>query len=341
MKELAAAWDQPQPDWARKRLLVVRLVAQHELTAAQIAEAVGVSRASVFNYVETMESRGVAGLLERGHGGGPEATLEGADQVAFLAQLRAGKFRRAKDAQAWIRERTQRSLALSSVYTILGKAGGVLKVPRKTHAKKDAAATTAFQRDLAELLGAASAGNDGQRVRLWVLDEHRYGLLPVIRRCWALRGVRVHVPYATRYQWGYLHEALEVDGENRVELLFTPGIDQDIHAAFLRQISQSDPQARHIIIQDQAGFHLKPCDPRMPTNVRLVPLPPYSPELNPVEKLGDLVKDAICNRLFDALRPLEDAILAELEPLRQSGQRVAQLIGNGWLLEQTNAGAKT
>jgi len=62
-------------------------------------------------------------------------------------------------------------------------------------------------------------------VRLWVLDEHRYGLLPVIRRCWGLKGVRVHVPYATRYKWGYLHEAMEVDGENRLELLFTPAID--------------------------------------------------------------------------------------------------------------------
>ena len=59
-------------------------------------------------------------------------------------------------------------------------------------------------------------------------------------------------------------------------------------------------------------------------------MPPYSPELNPVEKLGDLVKEAICNRLFTALRPLEDAILAELEPLQASGARVAQLIGNGW-----------
>jgi hypothetical protein len=48
-------------------------------------------------------------------------------------------------------------------------------------------------------------------VRLWVLDEHRYGLLPVIRRCWALKGVRVHLPYAIRYQWGYLHEALEAE----------------------------------------------------------------------------------------------------------------------------------
>jgi hypothetical protein len=35
---------------------------------------------------------------------------------------------------------------------------------------------------------------------------------------------------------------------------------------------------------------------------------------------------------------LEDAILAELEPLRASGERVAQLIGNGWLSEEANAG---
>ena len=151
----------------------------------------------------------------------------------------------------------------------------------------------------------------------------------------------MHVPYATRYLWGYLHEALEVDGQNKVELLFTPAIDQDIHATFLRQIADSDPTAWHVIIADQAAFHLQADDTRLPANIRLLPLPPYSPELNPVEKLGDLVKDAICNQLFTALRPLEDAILAELEPLRQSGARVAARIGQGWLLEQANAGAPT
>jgi len=56
------------------------------------------------------------------------------------------------------------------------------------------------------------------------------------------------------------------------------------------------------VIQDRAGFHLQAGDARLPANVRVVPLPPYSPELNPVEKLGDWVKDAICNRLFKDLR---------------------------------------
>jgi transposase len=335
--ELEAAWKEPNVEWARRRLMVIRLVAQHVLNAEQIAVAADVSRRSVFRYLDAFISGGVPALLKREHKGGRVPTLAGADREAFLAQLREGKFRRAKDAQAWIEARTKRKLSLTGVYSLLGKAGGVLKVPRKTHAKKDAAKAEAFKASLAEKLADASAGAEGP-VRLWVLDEHRYGLLPVIRRCWGLRGVRVHVPYATRYLWGYLHEALEVDGANRVELLFTPAIDQDVHAAFLRQISESDPAARHIIIQDQAGFHLQAGDPRRPANVCLVPLPPYSPELNPVEKLGDLVKDAICNRLFTALRPLEDAILAELEPLRASGERVAQLIGNGWLSDQANAG---
>jgi transposase len=307
------------------------LVAQQQLSAEQIAVAVGVGRSTVFRHLDKFAAGGVGGLLHRDYKGGREPTLRGDDQVAFAEQLRLGRIRRAKDAKAWLKARTQTELALSSVYTLLGKAGGEFKVPRKTHAKKDAAAAEAFKTELASRLAAASVGADLQRVRLWVLDEHRYGLLPVIRQCWALRGVRVHVPYATRYQWRYLHEALEVDGENRVELLFTPAIDQDIHATFLRQIGASDLVARHIVIEDQAGFHFRARDSWLPANLRLLPLPPYSPELNPVEKLGDLVKDALCNRLFTALRPVGDAILAELEPLRQSGARVARLIGDGWL----------
>lgn len=124
VEELTSAWAQPQPEWARKRLLVLRLIAQHKLSAGQIADAVGVARATVFNYLETVESRGVGALLTRGHSGGPDPTLGGADHAAFVEQLQLGKFRRAKEAQAWIKARTKRSLALSSVYTLLGKAGG-------------------------------------------------------------------------------------------------------------------------------------------------------------------------------------------------------------------------
>ena len=338
--QIEAAWAQPQPEWARRRLLVVRLIAQHELTVAAIMKIADVSRQTVFTYRDKLVAGGVAALLRRGKAPGNRPVVRGAVQTEFLEQLAAGKFRQAKDAQAWIKKRTRRTLTESGVRKVLRRLGGKLKVPRKSHAKKDPAKAAAFKVELpAKLEGiAGAAARADQPVRLWVLDEHRYGLLPVIRRVWGLRGVRVHAPYATRYQWGYLHEALEVDGANRLELLFTPCIDQDVHTLFLQQLGATEPAALHIVIQDQAGFHLPPTDPRLPPNVRLLPLPPYSPELNPVEKLGDLVKDRICNRLYPSLRRLEDHLLAALRPWRTDPTRVAALIGTGWLLDGANAG---
>ena len=338
--EIEAAWAKPQVDWARRRLLVARLIAQHELTVAEIMKVADVSRQTVFTYRDKVVGGGVARLLARGKAPGNRPVVRGAVQTEFLARLAEGKFRRAKDAQAWIKKRTRKALSESGARKVLRRLGGKLKVPRKSHVKKDPAKAADFKLELPAKLEtlAGAAGRTGQAVRLWVLDEHRYGLLPVIRRVWGQRGVRVHAPYATRYQWGYIHEAMEVDGANRLELLFTPCIDQDVHALFLQQLSATEPAALHVVIQDQAGFHLPENDPRLPSNLRLLPLPPYSPELNPVEKLGDLVKDRICNRLYPNLRRLEDHILAALQPWRTDSARVAALIGDGWLLNGLNAG---
>jgi transposase len=336
VEQIETAWGEPQPEWARQRLRVVRLIAQHELSAAQIMRVADVSRQTVFTYRDKVVAEGVAGLLQREWKGARVPAVRGAVAAEFIERLEAGQFRQARDAQAWIKKRTRRSLSESGVRKILRRLGGKLKVPRKSHAKKDQAKTDAFKAELPARLTAVVGATPTQPVRLWVLDEHRYGLLPVIRRVWARRGVRVHAPYATQYKWGYLHEALEVDGENRVELLFTPAIDQDIHTLFLQQIGAADPQALHVVIADQAGFHLPPLDPRVPANVRLLPLPPYSPELNPVERFGGLLKARVTNRLYPSLRRLEDHLFAASREWTQPA-KVAGLI-HRWLADQTNSG---
>ena len=108
-------------------------------------------------------------------------------------------------------------------------------------------------------------------------------------------------------------------------------------ALFLQQLAQSHPEAVHVVIWDGAGFHQKDRNPQLPANVRLVQLPAYSPELNPIEKLWDIVKDAICNRIFATLDQLEEALTSVLAQYWSESQRVYNLIGtNGWLLAQTN-----
>ena len=136
-------------------------------------------------------------------------------------------------------------------------------------------------------------------MRIWVADEHRYGLIPVVRRCWTLRGLRPVAPYRTKYEWGYLYSALEVDGQHAAEFLCLPRVGLEMSQLFLEQLAARDPEAEHVVIWDQAGFHLRPDSPELPKGVHLVPLPAYSPELNPVEIIGDLIKDRIANTVWN------------------------------------------
>jgi hypothetical protein len=174
-------------------------------------------------------------------------------------------------------------------------------------------------------------------VRVWAIDEHRYGLISHQRRCWGLRRVRPHAPYRTRYEWGYLASALEIDGKDEAFCMFLPCVNKDASACFLQQLAASDEEAIHVIIQDQAGFHLKEQDEGLPANVKLLPLPPYSPELNPVERIGDLIKDVTGKRVFKTLADMEASIEEEIKPLWSDPQRVRSLVGNGWMRSQVNA----
>ena len=339
VEQIEEAWRLPQPDWARKRLLVVRLIAQHEHTVAEIMKIAGVCRQTVFTYRDKVVAEGVEGLLKRDWAGARVPTVRGAVADEFLKQLEQGKFRQARDAQAWIKKRTRKTLTESGVRQIIRRLGGKLKVPRKSHVKKDSKAAEEFRVDLSHRLAKAVGSSPDKPVRIWVLDEHRYGLLPVIRRVWARKGVRVHAPYKTTYQWGYLHEALEVDGQHKVELLFTPIINQDAHAVFLKQIAESDPKALHVVIMDQAGFHIQEKDPRIPSSVRVVSLPPYCPELNPAEWFGRVVKAPTVNRIYQSLKHLEDHIIAVARRWSDPA-KVATLI-HEWMRVEVNAIAKT
>jgi transposase len=132
---------------------------------------------------------------------------------------------------------------------------------------------------------------------------------------------------------------LDVDGKNEAFFLTLPGVDLNRSGLFLEQLAASDPAAEHVVIWDQAGFHPDPKLPEVPARIHLVPLPPYSPELNPVEAIGDVIKDRIANTLWKTLDDLEAAMGEELKPIYETGERVRSLVSHGWLVDQVNATA--
>jgi putative transposase len=165
---------------------------------------------------------------------------------------------------------------------------------------------------------------------VWVEDEHRYGLISVTRRYWTLKGQRPTVPYQTKFEWGYVYGALDVV-TGRAEFLYTPTVSLPWTAAYLKELIATDPEAIHIIMWDRAGFHPKQDSLELPASVRVLPLPPYSPELNPIESLWDPVKRRIANDVWETLENIEAAISEVLELFWQQAEQVQSLLGDSWL----------
>jgi hypothetical protein len=127
------------------------------------------------------------------------------------------------------------------------------------------------------------------------------------------------VPYQTQYERGYLYSALAADGGNAAEFLCWPRVALEMSRMFLEHVAACDPPAEPVVIQDPAGFQLNP---------ELPELPPQSPELNPGEAIGDVIKDRIGNTLWTTLEALEAALGGELRPIYESAERVRSLVSH-------------
>ena len=321
---------------ARERLLAVQLGLQGELGLAAIARAVGRSVNTIQTWFARYRQGGVVALVydARADNPGCPSELSGQALAELRVGLQEGRWRSVPILQRWLAQTQGVKLALSSLYDRLGKAGARLRVPRKSHVKKDPAAGPAFRAELPAKLAALALPAD-RPVRLWVLDEMRYGLHGFTRRVWGLPGHRPVAPTQQRYEWGHLYGAVGV-GLSRTQFLLAEAVDQAHSLQFYRQLAASDPAAVHVLLQDGAGFHLREGDARLPDNVRILTLPPYSPELNPVEGLWDQLKDTWCNQVFATLAELEAALVTELRRFWSDARRVRRLIAL-WLLVQANA----
>ena len=312
----------------QRRLIAILMATLGIFTREQIGQAINQGRATIGRWIKTYQQGGIDALLKRNYHG-KRPTLQSEDIDALQQVLRDGKFKTAKEIQQWLAGERGVNLKLSGVYYWLKKVTGSHKVPRKVHDKQNPQQKETFKQEIVTKLNALEIPSN-QPVCIWVEDEHRYGLISHIRRCWTLTGHRVTVPYQTKYQWGYIYGATELM-TGKAAFLFTPTVSLEASLVFIEQLVATNEDAIHVIIWDQAGFHQKPNLHRLPESVRLLPIPPYCPELNPMENLWDIVKREVANTVFSTLSEIECEIERVLSPFWESAQRVVDFLPDNWL----------
>lgn len=328
-----------EPDgWRKNRLLAVKLAAQGEHTAAQIADLCGIARGHLFCWMKKVRTEGLEALLTREKPGPREGARRGLSEKAareLRSKLESGDFVTAVEAQRWLEEEHSISKPYQTVWGWLKKAGGVLRVPRPSHSQKDPEAAQQFREGLAGKLEALKLP-PGSRIKLWMMDEARFGLHTQLRKLWTLKGTRPAVTRQIRYEWDYLYGSLDVLS-GQAHFCQIPTVSQHCDGLYLKNLSLTDRQVTHVVIRDQAGFHLRDGDPRLPERIRIIDLPPYSPELNPCEQLWDMVKDSIGNQVFETIKTLREAMQPCLKRYWEDAASVLRLIGRDWLRVQANA----
>ena len=135
-------------------------------------------------------------------------------------------------------------------------------------------------------------------IEIWFQDEARIGQKNKITRRWARRGTRPSAAKDQRTKWAYIFGAI-CPKKGKGAGLVLPFADTDAMALHLAEIGQAvAPGAHAVVIMDQAGWHTSP-KLKIPDNITLLPLPPRSPELNPVENIWQFMRDNwLSSRIF-------------------------------------------
>lgn len=326
----------------RERLLAVSLGLKGELHLSQIAEQMGRSMTTIQTWFDNYRNHGIEGLEPSTSARGFASALEGKAQKELKKKLMKGSFRRSEDARVWLKKRYGISFSQSHVRALLGKLGARLKVVRPRHPNSCELKRERFRSQLARQMFSAlksqHADNEwkSRPIRFWIADEARFGLQPCLKRAWVTRGVKAHKNSRISYQWRYIWGAVEIDGAESA-YLYTDGADTEFSLSFLDQISRKDPDAEHVVIWDGAGFHPNGSNERIPKNVTVLKQPPYSPELNCIEKLWDMLRDGLCNRSWKSIDQLLEQATRWLKDFWEEPKRIQSLVGEGWLLHQANA----
>jgi hypothetical protein len=170
----------------------------------------------------------------------------------------------------------------------------------------------------------------GKPIEVWFQDEARVGQQGTLARIWARRGSRPRAPRDRRYAWTYLSGA--VCPERAVGAgLVLPYANLEAMGLHLAEISREvTPGAHAVVVLDGAGWHGTPAL-RTPGNLTLLPLPRYSPELNPVESVWEYLRQNYLGlRVWPDYAAIVETCCTAWNALMREPDRIASITRRDW-----------
>lgn len=168
------------------------------------------------------------------------------------------------------------------------------------------------------------------RVDIWFQDEARFGQQNTTTHIWAEKGTRPRAVQQQQFLYTYLFGAVCVTNGN-TEALIAPLSNMEIMKDHLALISTATCAGRHaVVIMDGASWHQEYLDKQF-SNLSIIHIPPYSPELNPIEQVWSWMRqNEIANRAFSSYEDIVDKCTTAWNNFRSDTDRVISLCSREW-----------
>jgi transposase len=167
-------------------------------------------------------------------------------------------------------------------------------------------------------------------VKLMFQDEARFGRISDKCYCWAKFPLRPMVQAMITHQYTYAYAAV-CPQDGAFDALVLPQVNGACMQIFLTEVAKRHPNENIIMVLDGAGWHKTKF--KLPANLKLHFLPPYSPELNPQEIVWHELREKwFHNKVFDSLDALEDQLVAALKELEQQPDTLKSIAGWDWII---------
>jgi transposase len=313
----------PRPLY-RKRWMIIYHALVDPSEAKDIAKHTGVSVKTVHKLISLYNRLGVAAVETPGKGGRRNSLLTVEEEQELLAPF----FERAKQGELtsmiYIKQAVERRVGHtvddSTIYRLLKRHRWRKRMPRPCHPKANKEEQRLFQQNFSLLVKEALASRDPEDKRpvlKMAQDEACFGRISTLGRSWAPEHIRPLTPRQIVREYTYVY-AVVAPEDGEMTSLILPSADTSMMNVFLQHVSHMYSKYFLVIQVDQAGWHSSK-DLIIPENIRFIPQPAYSPELNPVEHIWDELREkSFTNRLFPSLDAVIDTLCEQLQQLENN-----------------------
>jgi putative transposase len=160
-------------------------------------------------------------------------------------------------------------------------------------------------------------------------DEAGFGRINKPKRCWCKKGIRPRVPCHHIREYRYAYGAVEPKtGESF--FLVLPYCNTICMNVFLEELSAKFADDFNILLADNATWH-RAKTLKIPNNILIIPLLPYTPELNPIEQIWkEIRKRGFKNELFQTLEKVVDRLCETIHSLTTDVMK--SITGRDWIM---------